>query len=762
MSHALSKIKGLPNHELFKLKLVRTENPVTLVAVLTQRAVNLGVRFDNHRKDYRFNLSEFLGNDDGDWSNGSHFEATANNIELDLSDRENRCLVADLLVVQDNGRSNKGMKYNLDKVIGLVDYDHPVEKETYFRLGVKNQDSLSRTLVLCFDGTSNHFSNRNTNVVKMFELLKKDDPGRQMVYYQTGIGTYTSPAWTDAITQKVATTLDRGVAWYLYQHVGLLPSHNVEHIPFAYKLYASGGRKEEKDKKEENQEEEYMEEEDGWWNRAKFRARETLGVALPFLNKPIGDGYHEVLQQEEEPEYFGEPIPMESDDEFEQDESDPNEYIPEEFPCLGKSYLDEFEQGGPNGGPIPDEEISEKVAPSNAPLVGNPPDVAPPRKRYDPNLERHNRYGALGEGGDPSPKNTQPEAYKQTFCTPIVIDFVGVWDTVGSVGAIIPQTLPFIDYNPSILVFRHALALDEHRANFVPSLWDHTKTQKEYQNVREVWFRGQHSDIGGGSRPPVDSRNSHSVPFTKLGNIPLRWMVQQCLENNISIAFDQSAMELYRNEGVLERRPARPTFLAYRDGFGYLLPIMRQFNQETIRKVNRGEIPMSKETRSQILYEVAAHDYDRLDVKHEPFESAGKFSPWNFLEFVPSARPYQAEEGPELTHWPNLFKPRQVYRRNPNDPVYIHASVANFITTEDGATYRPNVTWRGYKNEEFPKIESFEGNPNTEPSDKQKAALKTALRLGWNETPTKWAQAKSSVASTGNKIKKLFGFGSSD
>ncbi|KAF8600938.1 hypothetical protein BDV93DRAFT_421482, partial [Ceratobasidium sp. AG-I] len=53
-----------------------------------------------------------------------------------------------------------------------------------------------RTLVLCFDGTSNHFSNQNTNVVKLMELLKKTDPSRQMVRYA-----------------------DEGLAWYLYQHV---------------------------------------------------------------------------------------------------------------------------------------------------------------------------------------------------------------------------------------------------------------------------------------------------------------------------------------------------------------------------------------------------------------------------------------------------------------------------------------------------------------------------------------------------------------
>ncbi|KAF8596212.1 hypothetical protein BDV93DRAFT_406835, partial [Ceratobasidium sp. AG-I] len=66
-----------------------------------------------------------------------------------------------------------------------------------------------RTLVLCFDGTSNHFSNKNTNVVKLMELLKKTDPSRQMVRYiitQYSLRSTLNPA-------------DEGLAWYLYQHV---------------------------------------------------------------------------------------------------------------------------------------------------------------------------------------------------------------------------------------------------------------------------------------------------------------------------------------------------------------------------------------------------------------------------------------------------------------------------------------------------------------------------------------------------------------
>ncbi|KAG8726978.1 hypothetical protein FRC11_014111, partial [Ceratobasidium sp. 423] len=520
MPHTLSAIRELPNCELYQLKLVRVESPVTIVAVLTQKALDLGVRFDDDRKDYRFNLSEFLGNDDGKWTTqGANFETSARSISLDLTDRKNRCLVADLRNADKD--YNTGVKYNLDKNLGLVDYFHSKERETYFRLGAKIPNMSARTLVLCFDGTSNHFSNQNTNVVKFFELLKKDDPERQMVYYQTGVGTYTSQAWANPITQSVAKNADLAVAWYLYQHVidgykflmetyrdgdqiyifgfsrgaytaralagmlhcvGLLPRHNIEHVPFAYQIYAS-------------QTPETIS------KLADARAPNTPNAGTPS---------EEALTEDLKPEDIQ-----------------------------------------------PDTVIPDDVAPSNAQLVGNPPDVTPPnnpRKRAIPEIKC---YGGLGRGGNSAAKDTDPEAYKQTFCTSIMIDFVGVWDTVGSVGAIIPRTLQYIDHNPSIRIFRHALALDEHRANFVPSLWDHARTVPG-QDVREVWFRGQHTDVGGGAPAPTATRAQDDPKFTALSNISLRWMVQQCLENKTSIAFDRGAMELYRVARVLESRPAQP------------------------------------------------------------------------------------------------------------------------------------------------------------------------------------------------------------
>ncbi|CAD6888266.1 unnamed protein product [Tilletia laevis] len=61
--------------------------------------------------------------------------------------------------------------------------------------------------------------------------------------------------------------------------------------------------------------------------------------------------------------------------------------------------------------------------------------------------------------------------FKRTFCIDVNIAFVGLWDTVASVG-IIPRTLPFsTGTNASIRYFRHAIAIDERRAKFKPTLW---------------------------------------------------------------------------------------------------------------------------------------------------------------------------------------------------------------------------------------------------------------------------------------------------
>lgn len=83
------------------------------------------------------------------------------------------------------------------------------------------------------------------------------------------------------------------------------------------------------------------------------------------------------------------------------------------------------------------------------------------------------------------------------------IRFIGVWDTVGALGIPAPflGTLGttrylFHDTEPSSIIdcARHAVSIDENREDFEPTLW----SQKPSVDLKQVWFAGVHTDIGGG------------------------------------------------------------------------------------------------------------------------------------------------------------------------------------------------------------------------------------------------------------------------
>ncbi|KAG6896289.1 hypothetical protein C0992_009314 [Termitomyces sp. T32_za158] len=74
----------------------------------------------------------------------------------------------------------------------------------------------------------------------------------------------------------------------------------------------------------------------------------------------------------------------------------------------------------------------------------------------------------------------QSNAFKLAFASAVPIEFLGVWDTVDSVG-LIPKRLPFTTSNTMVKTFRHAIALDERRAKFKANLWNRpTQAQQAY------------------------------------------------------------------------------------------------------------------------------------------------------------------------------------------------------------------------------------------------------------------------------------------
>ncbi|KAJ7146836.1 hypothetical protein C8R44DRAFT_600241, partial [Mycena epipterygia] len=118
--------------------------------------------------------------------------------------------------------------------------------------------------------------------------------------------------------------------------------------------------------------------------------------------------------------------------------------------------------------------------------------------------------------------------FKKTFSRDVKIHFVGVWDTVSSVGVFRGKPLPLTLSARHLCIFRHALALDECRVKFLPEYIDGrdpvspgddteagSTVSASQTNVKEVWFAGTHSDIGGGIRKNLD---------LNLSSIPLLWM----------------------------------------------------------------------------------------------------------------------------------------------------------------------------------------------------------------------------------------------
>lgn len=121
------------------------------------------------------------------------------------------------------------------------------------------------------------------------------------------------------------------------------------------------------------------------------------------------------------------------------------------------------------------------------------------------------------------------------------IHFLGIWDTVKSYGGIYPIILPHLRHNPCVNIVRHALALNERRSWFNATTWGRlnlddcgaakrlTKTELDElkkQIIEEVWFRGCHSDIGGGDAEANTAK------------IALRWMLGEAAAAGVRLNSD--------------------------------------------------------------------------------------------------------------------------------------------------------------------------------------------------------------------------------
>lgn len=122
------------------------------------------------------------------------------------------------------------------------------------------------------------------------------------------------------------------------------------------------------------------------------------------------------------------------------------------------------------------------------------------------------------------------------------VRFLGVWDIVGSFGLSFDTFVNFQEINLGWNVDTvhqcvghcfHAMALDERRETFNVTLLD---PDHRFGNIREVWFRGVHSDIGGGNTNVARS------------NIALQWMLEQA--RACGLKFNETKAKLPRYSEV--------------------------------------------------------------------------------------------------------------------------------------------------------------------------------------------------------------------
>ncbi|KAG9029486.1 hypothetical protein FS837_003540 [Tulasnella sp. UAMH 9824] len=483
---------------------------------------------------------------------------------------------------------------------------------------------MPRTLVLCFDGTGQSFDDDYTNVVRFVEALEKRRPDKQIYYYQPGIGTYLQPnsSWSGT-RQWVAKKLDEAFAWYLDAHIMGGYRFLMENYQEGDYICMFG------------------------FSRGAYTARCLAGMLHKVGLLPKNNEEHVAFAYEK--------------------------------------YLDHTPKG-------------RKLA----------------------------------------------RAFKRAFSISVPIEFVGVWDTVASVGWTFKH-LPFTDSNTIIRCFRHALALDEHRVEFMPNPWhdasknpnaakhdpdsgttvfgitkgstlpgtvrgwlelptrgsrgsfvripvdaggddtfeNDTEDNFEYHlgtptDVKEVWFAGCHSDVGGGSTP---NKEVHT-----LANPSLQWMVSEVLKHAPYVLFrpdafacDQAFSTLTVTKTDLVPKPGRPripsTFRraaaagAGSSPFHSSTPTrLPHFTAATAGYSTVNGLVLEEEQtvvsvkQTQPLTDANAPKHDQLMKKPV----------WLILEYVPIFQYYQDGDG--IWHWRfrwNARRPREIYDSTPN----FHASV---------------------------------------------------------------------------------------
>jgi uncharacterized protein (DUF2235 family) len=160
------------------------------------------------------------------------------------------------------------------------------------------------------------------------------------------------------------------------------------------------------------------------------------------------------------------------------------------------------------------------------------------------------------------PAGTEATLFKKTFSHEVSAHFIGVWDTVGALGIPLWWGVPYgwlkplrqkwqfhdVDISSSVGYAYQALAIDEQRRPFEPSIWRQSeKGIAKKQVLEQQWFPGVHSNVGGG------------YPDARLSNIALQWIKSKAVKIGLKFETSLDASDTSPGHtGKLENSLSRP------------------------------------------------------------------------------------------------------------------------------------------------------------------------------------------------------------
>ncbi|KAF4987498.1 hypothetical protein FGRMN_10329 [Fusarium graminum] len=338
-------------------------------------------------------------------------------------------------------------------------------------------------LIICFDGTGNTFSgtNADTNVVKILRKLNRNHP-KQFHYYQTGIGTYdvnetsVNKSFLGEARSKVSKVIDQSFGTTFDAHVIAGYRFLMRYYETDAKIYIFGFSR-------------------GAFT-AKYLARmvNVVGLLCKGNEEMVPFAYR----------LYQKSLECESADRVKSQK---------------KSKLFVSQQ----------EHEDEESAAEDDPLLNGHKACA------DDLLAGQN---VVKESKETIAAKKEIRAFGETFCRTsgssnsnhenIQVFFLGLWDCVNSVAVVENNAPAPMGVTGTAKHIRHAVAVDERRVKFKPALLaqDIRNDKAKKEDIREVWFPGNHGDIGGGW-PAVDGSKltawqkfKYAIVSFKASNLP--------------------------------------------------------------------------------------------------------------------------------------------------------------------------------------------------------------------------------------------------